>query len=1577
MAKKLNKKVAIIGIVLLLMIIGAGVGLLVARSIKRNPDRALAKAQQALEVGDYETAEQEFRKSVGYAKTDQYKIERLFDLAEFALIQNDQHDADWTLARGCWNEVTKLDIKNLPARRQLLDFFLQTAEAGDNRLWKTIHEYTSEIIEVLDKQGTEPDLKLSTTHAKAILSMAQRGDTPNRKELLTKSIALLEQLLDKNATDESLYQLRAEAALLQGNLNELAGIRNATETANTEALNWLEAGIEQADDKAAATAILWTYKLQTSPADPNTINQLRAGIEAAAKTAGTNEAFNILISRAYSERQGNTSPLADTNRAIEAIRQAREMDLENVEYILRMATLLYRKGSAFDDPDSIADAITVAEEALTLPGTQDTPGPLNGRNQSYRYLINTFLANTYLEKAYAAMDEENDVQVKEWTEKARPRVKEINDYLKTADNPVVQKFKGMLALADGNTDNAIRQMYSAYEQLKALDTEGQPSNIDPTLCITLSEVMKDQNESGMQLEFLQKAIYNQAGIVFQKPQLWLDYADVFAQLRDWNSVLAIVNNRYQPAYGTNERSNLLKMNGLIATRQFEQALTMIDARDADDPETLQLRLALLNNQISQQRRDMEQLEKDGQTPSNEQTQELASLRAQQIEVLSRLLKKDADKVNVQTLISIYNHLINNDGVQTATAILDQYLVAKPDDTTAKTLLLQAQEPSPNEVTTERFRELQLQALESMTDTKDKSLSLAQYYRSAGEYDKAMEQITQIPQADEKDPAVLTAKFEITLAQEDIQAAEGMKTVLRAENVDRCDGSMFAAQIEMAKKNYDGALRELDNCLTIQPLSSQLYFLKSRVYTQQEDYEPAIENLQQAVRMNPLNPVYARSMASVLFARNTKLGSKVTPQQKAQALGAIQRARALNPTDMQLQSVFAENIAASNPDQALLIRQQLLQNQPTVTNALMLGNMALRMARATFDNAKRDGLIALAGTSYQKAIEIAPENKAAQQAYVDYRTMMGEEDPTGIIGDDKNMLWQYYLRHSQFDQAMEILNELIAATPDDPMVLRGMVLCNEGMGNRDQIKIYLDQLAAQTDEKDTELWVLQKYLDNGYTNEAEKKLASFEERYPDENVIQLIRAWIEMGNGNLDQALSLTNQYIESDTENAGAWRLRGRLHRLMSQPQKAISDLQRSKSILPDPMVRLELATVYQEVANIPGAIGELKEGLKDPQSPLQLRLMLERIYRNSGNTREIEQFYQSTLEKYPSAFYWYYRVGDYYLQQNNPAKANAFLKQAWDLSVQQNNVDIGIFMAYLDGLLKDAQYDEALAFSAEWIDTPLASIAYAYTAQVQFKQNNTAAATESFNVALDKAGINDRMQSIVMEKMLATVGAQAVTAWSQAQLAKDAEAIPPRLLAYRLAVKNERFNEAIEQTTQCIEIVGPDHPGWLSLAMKKGNAMIMAYTKTADKEYLARSIELFETILAKQPNNPSLLNNLAYLLADNDTQLDTALKYARKAHQGNPGNTIFLDTYAYVQCKLKNYEQAERNLLRAVQILDISRQPIPWDMYKHLGMARQGLGNNSQAVQDYQKALEASDDIPAKEKQAIQQTIDELKLLL
>ncbi len=1590
MAKKLNKKVAIIGIFLIVLIIGGGMLIVlrprIARSrIGRNkiarilgfgqdPDKALAKAKEFLEAGDYIKAEEQFGLSFGFGYSDEYKVERLFDIADFHLINNSEHEANWLKALACWNKVTSIDSNNIEARRNLLDYYYQAADAGNPQLWKNIKEITKEMLDILENQGTNPDAELLTTYAKANLYMAQRGETTNRKELLTESLTYLEDLLKQHPEDEALYLLRAQAATVQGEFDELDGIRDAKENAQKEALQWLNTGFDQADNKATAAANLLMFRLQATANEPNAVDNIRNEIETYADKIEPNAEFLLVVSIAY-ENPGNLSPLAELNRAIETTRQALELEPENIQYAIRVARLLYRKGSAFGDPDAIADAIQMAENTLTKPGTQDSPGPRRSQNLAYRNFVNMFLSELYIEKALQENNSENKAAAQGWIQKAQERVDEVTSYFGAAENPTVQKFQGMLALAKGQDDKAVRLMYQSYEQSKALDKQMERSQIDPVLCVMLADAMKNKNEQGMRFEFLGKAIANQNPIVLQKPWLLLDYAEIMGQLRAWPTVLSIMDN-YQGRWGIDLKSQTIRVQALTALNEVEKAQQALLEIPETEPIRLRLKIDLLTSQITQIKLSTKQQE-DSQIPSAEQTQQLTELRTERSQLLRDLLDQSPEMLDGGLLTTVCYDFIQSNQTQAAVALIDQYLSEYPDNMPLKVLKLQIQEENPAQISRQRQQELVLQVLNALPDSNNKSLELAKLYREQGDYVKAVNMLQGIPKEDaDKDTQVLDLKFTLAIAQEDFQTAESLLKPIRELNIDGCEGGVYSARLEIVRKNYPLALRRLEESLRLQPLSSEIYSLKSQVYHQLEDYEPAIENLQTAIRMDPKNSLYARNMASYLFAQNTKLGSKVTPQQKAEAQEAVVRAMALNPKDWQLQSVYAEIISSDKPDDAISIRQLLLESYPSVQNALMLGNMATRQAKSEWDAAKRTGLVELANKAYQRAIELDPENKNAQEVYANFLSLSGkEQEAVELLKDDQNLLWKYYLRNSQFEQAKEILDGLYEKDPKNELVLRGFVLVAEGMGDRQQVKQYLDILKDVVDSKEAELFLFQKYLDNAFTEEVAEKVEGFKERYPEETLVFLLEGWIQMRNGNLEEALSLSNRYLETDTENAGAWRLRGRLYHLMNQPQKAIGDLQRSKRILPNPNIRLELASIYNEMGNPQGAIGELKEGLNDPQAPFQLWSMIESIYKETKDFGELGKFYQSTLDKYPESVFWLQRVGEYCIEQKDFVTAQALLQRAWDLSVQRQNQPMSLFVSYLKSLYEGGQYDKAFSFASEFIDTPAAPAAYSYMALIQLKLNQPDKANDSFEKALQKMGASKKMQELLLANMLKSVGPKPIESWCQEQLLQDPDSIPVHLLAYRLAEIEGRYNDAVEHLDQCIKLLGTDHPAWLSLATDKSNVLLLAYIKTGDNNYLDRSVSLFEAMLEKQPENASVLNNLAFLLIDNDMQLETAVGYARKAVQGDTDNAIYLDTYGYGLCKAGRYEEAERNLLRAMQLNQVSNTPIPWDMFKHLGMVYEGLGENSQARDFYQKAMGTTGDIPEKEKQLLQQAIERLKL--
>jgi tetratricopeptide (TPR) repeat protein len=197
---------------------------------------------------------------------------------------------------------------------------------------------------------------------------------------------------------------------------------------------------------------------------------------------------------------------------------------------------------------------------------------------------------------------------------------------------------------------------------------------------------------------------------------------------------------------------------------------------------------------------------------------------------------------------------------------------------------------------------------------------------------------------------------------------------------------------------------------------------------------------------------------------------------------------------------------------------------------------------------------------------------------------------------------------------------------------------------------------------------------------------------------------------------------------------------------------------------------------------------------------------------------------------------------------------------------------------------------------------------------------------------------------------------------------------AVNLYSQTGQYNQALQYTNTCLELLQPSQIEWVQLSLKKANLLTMAYSQTSDEQYLQQAITLMEEMLERMPNNYTIMNNLAYMLADSNQQLDKALEYARKACQNEMGNPVYLDTYAYIQCLLGNYEEAHQALLRTIQLHEARNESIPWEVFKHLGMTQEGLGKKTEAAAAYRRAVSAAG-IPSADKEVLEKKIQELSL--
>jgi tetratricopeptide (TPR) repeat protein len=249
----------------------------------------------------------------------------------------------------------------------------------------------------------------------------------------------------------------------------------------------------------------------------------------------------------------------------------------------------------------------------------------------------------------------------------------------------------------------------------------------------------------------------------------------------------------------------------------------------------------------------------------------------------------------------------------------------------------------------------------------------------------------------------------------------------------------------------------------------------------------------------------------------------------------------------------------------------------------------------------------------------------------------------------------------------------------------------------------------------------------------------------------------------------------------------------------------------------------------------------------------------------------------------------------------------------------------------------------------------------------------------VDKAGANEALAADIMLKMYFMLGQQEVQDYCTQKLQANPNSLAANLTLFNLAKMNGQYEQAIGYIDKCIALAGPDSPGKIGYAMQKGEILILAYDKTSDKDYLRTAIAEYESLLAKMPNNTdvaTVLNNLAYVLAENNERLAEALDYVKKGLSAKPNNPVLLDTYAYVLLKNGQVSEAAESLTAAMQYFEQDGIAVPAEVFEHKGMIKEKQGAKAEALAAYRQALKAGQNqLSEKAKRRIEEAVQRVSL--
>lgn len=603
------------------------------------------------------------------------------------------------------------------------------------------------------------------------------------------------------------------------------------------------------------------------------------------------------------------------------------------------------------------------------------------------------------------------------------------------------------------------------------------------------------------------------------------------------------------------------------------------------------------------------------------------------------------------------------------------------------------------------------------------------------------------------------------------------------------------------------------------------------------------------------------------------------------------------------------------------------------------------------------------------------------SYAEYYRARGENDKAMQLlaeSKDSQLLWRHYLRTGRFSEAVKLLQQMYTEPANRVDALKGLVLVAEETADADAVKKYSEELLTLEDNPANRIGQIRAYLDIGLVQEAQPKLQSLKERYPDEPRILLMEALVAKRQGDLDRAFELVNRNLQGSQENAAAWRLRGEIGFLRGDYDQAVADLKKSRSLEDDPVTTTMLAKAYLWASREEEAISELKGILDKPGTPREARALLERIYLNLGRNDAVKQLYADMLAKDPENVDWLNRAATFAINQRDYARAEELYEKAYRLKQQDASNQAPAeavrdlnFTAALDGYLlalilgagesaaaggawHPEKLNKALEEGGKYVDTSYGPAALCRMAEARKKFGDVEAARDDCRKAVDKAWTNERVAVEVLLRVYLLMGGDEVSKYCNERLRTDPGSAAANYTMFNLAKIKEDYNEAINYIDKCIALCPPDTPQHTEYIAQKAQILVLAHKKTSDNAYLEKAVGVYESLLEKTPknNNSVVLNNLAYMLAQSNLRLADALQYAKKALEQKPNEANYLDTYAFVLHKNGRNAEAVQSLTAAIQQYEVQGTAPP-EVYEHLGMVHEALGDGKKALAAYRRALE------------------------
>ncbi|HYU44988.1 MAG TPA: tetratricopeptide repeat protein [Terriglobales bacterium] len=597
--------------------------------------------------------------------------------------------------------------------------------------------------------------------------------------------------------------------------------------------------------------------------------------------------------------------------------------------------------------------------------------------------------------------------------------------------------------------------------------------------------------------------------------------------------------------------------------------------------------------------------------------------------------------------------------------------------------------------------------------------------------------------------------------------------------------------------------------------------------------------------------------------------------------------------------------------------------------------------------------------YEEQVATYGRSEMANKAIEEYRAAI-DADPTSAYLTSG--LAELYAKTGRIRDAVVEAQDIIKRDPNNlearrllgRIYLRSLGDMQAGNGSQNVLKLAVEQyeqiVRLQPDSMDDHLLLGRLYRLSNDLQKAENEFKTAVKLQPgsEEAVTTLAYLYNELG-----------------DTSRA-------------AQVLSSVPDVARSAKLYS------ALGYTYEQQKQFKKAVEAYRHAIELDRDNLDAIRGLAQNLLNDGQTDAALEQYKVIADANPEDAQTYVRIAEIYRKQGKFDSALENLKKAESMVQDSVEVPYNIAAVYH----AQGRYDEAIQI----IKDLLKKSEKPNNSYTQGEKSNRAVFLERLGTIYRDQG-NNVSASDTFRQMVALGGEeneergyqQIIDTWREAKewqratdVAKEAVQKVPKSVDLKLVLGAQQADmgdadRALKDVRALLKGEASDRQVYIALAQI--NSRLRRFddarqaldkaeqlsTKPDDKEYVwflrgstferekryAEAEEQFKKVLASDPQHASALNYLGYMLADQNTKLEEALGYIKKALELEPTNGAYLDSLGWAYFRLGKYELAEENLVKASQ--KINTDPTVHD---HLGDLYQKTGRLKLAATNWERAL-------------------------